>query len=163
MKPRFFWEFVLWVVVTGAWLTAFSSCTQPSTVTRFPGITWLTHAKVNLTLDEFQRLVYSSHILTVIDAKPELEASLVALLELQRRNPEGNPTSLVKPVRRALAEYRKEASSPALPVRWRDEVLGRLDHVGLAGSGVGVRPALVRAFRGPPPPLTAHSSPLTDH
>lgn len=119
MKPR---NLVVWACLVFICLTVPSYGTQLSTVIR---ITGLTQEKVKLTPDEFQRLVYSSHVLTVFDTKPELEGSLLALLELQRQNPEASPTSLVKPVKGALEEYREEASSYTLLVIWRDEVLGR--------------------------------------
>ena len=40
---------------------------------------------------EFQRMVYSGHLLTQFSEKPELDACLQVLLELQRRNPRAAP------------------------------------------------------------------------
>jgi alpha-tubulin suppressor-like RCC1 family protein len=105
-----------------ACLTVLFSCTQLSSVAQFIG---LGQEKVKLTPEELQRLVYSSHVLTVLDDKPELEGGLLALRELHRENRQASPASLVKPVKWALEEYRKEASSRTVPVTWRDEVLGR--------------------------------------
>lgn len=119
MKPR---NLVIWAGLTCAYLIAFFSCASITKVARLVG---LTQEKVKLTPEELQRLVYSSHVLTVIDDKPELEGALLALRELHRENPQASPTSLVRPVKRALEEYRKETLSHNLPVTWRDEVLGR--------------------------------------
>lgn len=137
MKPR---NLIVWAGLTFACLTASSCWTQLSTPT---WIIDLTQEKVKLTPDEFQRLVYSSQVLTVFDAKPELEGSLLALLELQRqKNPVESTSSPVTPVRWALAEYRKEASSHTLPVTWRDEVLGRYFLTLCEAPGLAERPTV---------------------
>ena len=119
MKPR---NLIIWAGLTCACLIAFLSCAP---ITKLGQIMGLTQEKVKLTPEELQRLVYSSHVLTVIDDKPELEAALLALRELHRENPQANPASLVRPVSWALEEYRNEALSRTLTVTWRDEVLGR--------------------------------------
>ncbi len=76
MKYR---NLIIWAGFTCACLTTFFSCTQLSNVAQFIG---LGQERVKLTPEEFQRLVYSSHLLTVIDDKPELEGGLLALLSL---------------------------------------------------------------------------------
>jgi len=72
---------------------------------------------------EFQRLVYSGHLLGQMDEKPELDASLVVLLELQRRNPHANPAALADVSREALARYRTNAPPCIRNSGWRDEIL----------------------------------------
>lgn len=72
---------------------------------------------------EFQRMVYSGHLLTVLDAKPELDASLQVLLELQRRNPNAAPAALVDVTRQALQRYRTNAPAYIRINGFRDEIL----------------------------------------
>jgi len=113
---------IIWAGLMCACFAAFLSCAPITKVAQFIG---LRQEKVKLTPEELQRLVYSSHVLTIIDDKPELEGALLALRELHRENPQASPATLVSPVKWALQEYRKEDSSRTLPVTWRDEVLGR--------------------------------------
>lgn len=64
---------------------------------------------VAMNAAEFQRVVYSAHLLTSLDEKPELDAGLQVLLELHRRNPQANPMDLVSVSKQALELYRRNA------------------------------------------------------
>src|ERR1017187_9916444 len=61
---------------------------------------------VTLGMGDFQRLVYSAHLHTQLALKPELQASLQVLLEMQRRNPTASPTALS---RQTLQRYSNNA------------------------------------------------------
>ncbi|HOY57499.1 MAG TPA: hypothetical protein PK640_05085 [Verrucomicrobiota bacterium] len=78
---------------------------------------------VTLRAAEFQRQVYSAHLLTQLDEKPELDASLQVLLELHRRNPDANPTDLAALLRETTARYRTNAPAYVRTNGFRDEVL----------------------------------------
>ncbi len=78
---------------------------------------------ITITAPEFQRMVYSAHLMTQIDEKPELEACLQVLLELQRRNPHGEPEDLADLSRRALERYRTNAPSYIRSNGFSDETL----------------------------------------
>ena len=78
---------------------------------------------VTVSAAEFQRLVYSGHVLAQMDSKPELDASLFVLLELQRRNPQMDPVALADLCREALVRYQTNAPACVRNSAWRDEVL----------------------------------------
>jgi len=78
---------------------------------------------VTISAAEFQRMVYSAHLLTQVAEKPELDASLQVLLELQRRNPNGDSNSLAAVLREATARYRTNAPSYVRTRGSRDEIL----------------------------------------
>ena len=78
---------------------------------------------VSISEAEFQRVTYSAHLLTQLAEKPELEASLQVLLELQRRNPAAEPTLLVDFSRLALQIYRSNAPTYVRTNGSRDEIL----------------------------------------
>ena len=72
---------------------------------------------------EFQRMVYSAHLLTQLDEKPELDASLQVLLELHRRNPHADLTALAGLVQQITARYRTNAPAYIRANGFRDEIL----------------------------------------
>ena len=79
---------------------------------------------VTISSAEFRRMVYSAHLLTQLEEKPELEASLEVLLELQCRNPNADPIALAGMLQQATACYRTNA--PHYLRRgggYRDEIL----------------------------------------
>ncbi len=78
---------------------------------------------VRLSVTELQRSVYSAHLLTQLDEKPELDASLQVLLELQCHNPQADPTALASVLREAAACYRAECPSYIQTSGFRDEIL----------------------------------------
>jgi phage gp45-like len=78
---------------------------------------------VTLSAAEFQRLVYSAHLHTQLAEKPELDAALQVLLELQRRNPHAEPAALAALLRETTARYRTNAPGYIRAHGTRDEVL----------------------------------------
>jgi len=78
---------------------------------------------VTISAAEFQRMVYASHLQTQMDEKPELDASLQVLLELQRRNPQADPAALAGLLQEATARYRTNAPAYLRTRAFRDEVL----------------------------------------
>ena len=72
---------------------------------------------------EFQRMVYSAHLLTQFSEKPDLNASLQVLLELHRRNPHADPAALANVSSNALRIYRATAPAYIRSTRHRDEIL----------------------------------------
>jgi len=78
---------------------------------------------VTISKGEFDRLVYSAHLFTVISEKPELEASLQTLLELHRRNPNSDPAQLARALSNALELYRTKAPAYIRTSGFRDEIL----------------------------------------
>lgn len=78
---------------------------------------------VTIDAAEFQRLVYQSHLLTQMDEKPELDAALHVLLELQWRNPHAAPVSLAAVLEEATARYRTNAPVHLRNRGFRDEIL----------------------------------------
>lgn len=78
---------------------------------------------VTISAAEFQRIVYSAHLLTQLDAKPELDLSLQALLELQRRNPQGDPSALANLLGQATVVYTNTAPAYMRTRGFRDENL----------------------------------------
>lgn len=66
---------------------------------------------VTIGASEFQRMVYSAHLLTQVAEKPELAAMLQVLLDLNRRNPQAEPGLLAGVLREATARYRSNAPS----------------------------------------------------
>lgn len=78
---------------------------------------------VTISAAEFQRMVYSGHLLTTFFQKPELDASLRVLLELQRRNPQADPAALAGVSLQALAHYRSNAPACIRTSGWQDERL----------------------------------------
>jgi hypothetical protein len=109
---------------------------------------------VTLGAGEFQRMVYSAHLLTQLEAKPELDASLLTLLELQRRNPQADPFALADVVREALARYRANAPAYIRTNGFRDEILAAYPECFLQ-----VPQAYEFPFRQPEPPSVAHHPP----
>ncbi len=78
---------------------------------------------VTISAAEFQRRVYVTHLLTQLDKKPELDASLQVLLEVQRRNPHADPTGLADLLQQALQRYRTNAPAYIRTDGSRDEIL----------------------------------------
>ena len=78
---------------------------------------------VTLSAAEFQRQVYAAHLHTELTLKPELEASLQVLLELQRHNPHADPVALTGVLTNALQRYRAMAPDYVRSNGFRDEVL----------------------------------------
>ncbi len=78
---------------------------------------------VTISAAEFQRMAYSSHLLTTLFEKPELDASLQVLLELQRRNPHADPAALTDVLRQTTARYRTDAPAYIRNYGSRDEIL----------------------------------------
>ena len=78
---------------------------------------------VTISAAEFQRMVYSGHLLTHLAEKPELDASLQVLLELHRRNPHADPAALAGVLTNALQRYRTNAPSYIRANGCRDEIL----------------------------------------
>jgi alpha-tubulin suppressor-like RCC1 family protein len=78
---------------------------------------------VTISAAEFQRMVYSAHLLTYLAEKPELDASLQVLLELQRRNPNADANALISVLQEVTARYRTNAPSYIRTRGSRDEIL----------------------------------------
>lgn len=78
---------------------------------------------VTISAAEFQRLVYSGHVLTEIAHKPELDAVLQTLLEVQRRNPQADPVELAGVLQQALERFRTNAPVYLRSTEARDEIL----------------------------------------
>jgi alpha-tubulin suppressor-like RCC1 family protein len=78
---------------------------------------------VTVSAADFQRLVYSAHLHTQLALKPELEASLRTLLEMQRRNPNASPAALADLERQALQLYRTNAPAYIRTNGYPDEIL----------------------------------------
>lgn len=78
---------------------------------------------VTLSAAEFQRLVYSSHVLTEMANKPELDAACQTLLELHRRNPTADPGALAGVLEEALKRFRTNAPVFLRSTEARDEIL----------------------------------------
>lgn len=78
---------------------------------------------VTISAAEFQRMVYSAHLVTQLSDKPELDASLQVLLELHRRNPHADPAGLAGLAQQALARYRTNAPAFIRTNGFRDEIL----------------------------------------
>lgn len=97
---------------------------------------------VHLTQGELQRLVYGSHLGVVITERPEFEAAVYALLELDRRNPGADPGMLVDLVGFALQQYRESHSEADYRMRTRDEVFASFfAHLVLAPGYAALKPA----------------------
>jgi alpha-tubulin suppressor-like RCC1 family protein len=90
-------------------LTTFPSQAQNDTVT--------------ISAGEFHRLVYSSHVLTEMANKPELDAVCQTLLELHRRNPTADPAALAGVLEQALKRFRTNAPVSLRSTEARDEIL----------------------------------------
>lgn len=78
---------------------------------------------MTISAADFQRMVYSAHLLTQLNEKPELDASLRVLLEMHRRNPNASPAVLAGVSREAVARYRTNAPSYIRASGARDEAL----------------------------------------
>ena len=78
---------------------------------------------VTISAGEFQRMVYSAHLLTQLAEKPELDAGLQVLLELHRRNPHAEPAGLVGVLKQATARYRTNSPAALHTNGFRDEIL----------------------------------------
>lgn len=78
---------------------------------------------VTISASEFQRTVYSAHLLTQLAEKPELDASLQVLLELHRRNPNADALLLAGVLQEATARYRSNAPAHLRTHGSRDEIL----------------------------------------
>ena len=78
---------------------------------------------VTVTAPEFQRMVYSAQLHTQLALKPELEASLQVLLEMQRRNPGTDPIALAGVLTSAFQRYRTNAPTHVRTNGFRDEIL----------------------------------------
>ena len=78
---------------------------------------------VTVNAADFQRLVYSAHLHTQLAVKPELEASLQVLLDMQRRNPAASPAALTDLAQQALQRYRTNAPVFIRTNGFRDEIL----------------------------------------
>lgn len=78
---------------------------------------------VTITAADFQRMVYSAHLLSKITEKPELDAGLQVLLELQRRNPDAPPAALADLLRTTTARYRTNGPAYLRTNAYRDEIL----------------------------------------
>ena len=79
----------------------------------------------NITVSsaDFQRLVYGAQLHTRLALKPELEAGLLVLLELHRRNPNAEPAALAAVSSNTLQRYRASAPSYIRTNGYRDEIL----------------------------------------
>lgn len=78
---------------------------------------------ITFTQDDIQRIVYSGHLMTLIDRSPELEAGLLLLLELDRRNPDTDPARIVEMAQAALERYRMDVMARATHLPTRDDLL----------------------------------------
>ncbi|HHY84260.1 MAG TPA: hypothetical protein GYA07_01805 [Verrucomicrobia bacterium] len=78
---------------------------------------------VTISAPEFQRMVYSAHLMTQLAEKPELEPALELLLEIARRNPNADPNLLSGAVREATLRFRTNTPPFLLERRARDEML----------------------------------------
>ena len=82
-------------------------------------------AQTNVTVSaaDFQRLVYSADLHAELTLKPELEACLKVLLEMQRRNPNAEPAALVGVLTNALQIYRTSEPYSIRTDGYPDEIL----------------------------------------
>ncbi len=80
------------------------------------------NSSVTISPAEFQRRVYAAHLMTQLDAQPELDASLQVLLDLQRRNPQADPIALAAVLQEATARYQTNAPPYIRTNGFRDEV-----------------------------------------
>ncbi len=78
---------------------------------------------VTVSAADFQRMVYSAHLQTQLALKPELGACLQTLLEMQRRNPDADPTALADVSRQALQFYRTNEPVYIRTNGYPDEIL----------------------------------------
>lgn len=78
---------------------------------------------VTISAAEFQRTVYAADLLARFAEKPELDAALKVLLELDRRNPQADPLALADLSRQALQRYRLNAPDYVRAGGYRDEIL----------------------------------------
>lgn len=102
-------------VLSTAFVAALTLCLAPLAPAQDDGVT--------ISAAEFQRFVYAGHVLTQMDAQPELDASLQVLLELQRRNPHADPAALADVCRQALDRYRANTPAYIRTGGFRDEIL----------------------------------------
>jgi alpha-tubulin suppressor-like RCC1 family protein len=89
----------------------------------FPTRGFAQNDTVTISAAEFQRIVYSAHLLTQLDARPELDASLQVLLELQRRNPHADPVALARLLEQTTVQYSNTAPAHIRTRAFRDEIL----------------------------------------
>ncbi|SPE56912.1 exported hypothetical protein [Verrucomicrobia bacterium] len=82
-------------------------------------------AQTNATISaaDFQRMVYSANLHSQLALKPELEACLRVLLEMQRRNPHASTPALVGLLTNALQLYRTNAPDYIRTSGYADEIL----------------------------------------
>ncbi len=80
-------------------------------------------AEITISAAEFQRIVYSGHVLTEMANKPELDAVLQTLLEVHLRNPQADPAALAAVLQQALARFRTNAPPYLRAHEARDEIL----------------------------------------
>src|SRR5208282_99106 len=78
---------------------------------------------VTVSTADFQRLVYSADLHAELTLKPELEACLKVLLEMQRRNPNADPAALVGVLTNALQIYRTSEPYSIRTDGYPDEIL----------------------------------------
>lgn len=78
---------------------------------------------ITISAADFQRRVYGAHLMTQLDAKPELDATLQVLFELQRRNPYADPATLAAILQESTARYRTNAPAYIRTNGFRDEIL----------------------------------------
>lgn len=98
---------------------------------------------------ELQRLVYSAHVASQMGLKPELEAGLRVLLELQRRNPNSSPSALAELSRQALQRYRTTAPVQIRKGGFQDEILAAyLEALRQVPGFTNVRPATLQLVSG---------------
>ena len=80
-------------------------------------------SNVTVSAADFQRVVYSAELEAELALKPEVQASLQVLLDMQRRNPNGDPAGLASVLTNALQIYRTSAPGYIRTNGYPDEVL----------------------------------------
>lgn len=108
--PRWLWRFgFLLLTSVGLWAGASPAAIPDDTV--------------NISAAEFQRLAYAGRVLAGMAHKPELDAVLQTLLEVQRRNPDADPAELANVLEQGLERFRAHAPSYLRSTEARDELL----------------------------------------
>ncbi|MEX0325490.1 MAG: RCC1 domain-containing protein [Puniceicoccaceae bacterium] len=78
---------------------------------------------VLLSQTDIQEQVYGGHLMVLMDGHPELEAGLLLLLEMDRRNPAGDPAQLEEKLLAGIVAYRDAVADHLMYTPSRDVVI----------------------------------------